>query len=484
MWMKFGRLIAPLLIAIQFLSATTAHAGRLEAGEIRTIPTTGTGSQRIPTPVTFQNPFDTVPIVVAISDQAGSNSASIRIFNVTTTGFDALMLEPDNWDGRHIAQDVQYIAVEPGRHVLPGGGIIEAAHETISNVQHGSGVAGPTSWANINYTAPLGASVALLSQIQTANSEIGNPPNTASRPHITAIVQNAGSTGFQLALERSQALTGPIPSAEIVGWIAMTAGGNENFPDINGNTINWASRVTGFAVRGWDNGCFAQNFGLSSSTAVVVAKKTSRRNGDGGWFRYCSLGSTTIGLRVEEDTDQDGERSVASGDAEQASIIAFSRPFHANLRANISLTKVSQNFVSTVDANHFSLPGASFDYLILATNIGNAPPNHNSLVITETLPANIEMRVSDFGAPGSGPLEFSQGSPTSGLAYIFTALNNGADSISFSTDGVNFNHDPTPDIDGFDSAITHFRIQPSGFFAADRGGGSPNFSIRFKARIK
>ncbi|MEE9434388.1 MAG: H-type lectin domain-containing protein [Sphingorhabdus sp.] len=474
------RLLALILL---FAGGSVLHAGRLEGGQFTALNTFGSATS--PTSVTFQNAFDNVPVVVAISDQQGGNAASIRITNVTTAGFSALIIEPDNYDGPHIAQAVQYIAVEPGRHVLPDGSIIEANRVDISNIQKGPGVAGVASWSTVNYSAPLGASVALLAQIQTANSESANPPTTPSRPHITAIVQNAGTASFQLALERSQALTGPAPVTETVGWIAMTAGGNENFPDISGNTINWASRVNASTIRGWSNGCFTTNFGLTSAAAVVVAKKTSRNNNDGGWFRYCSQSSTTIGLRVDEDTDQDGERSVAAIDAEQPSIIAFSQPFHANLRASLSVTKVSQNFVSDVDSNHFALPNASYEYLILVTNSGNAPPNMDSVEVIEQLPPGIEMFVNDVGGAFLGPVELSQGSPASGLdADIFSSLGSTADAISFSTDGTNFNYTPAPDIDGYDSAVTHFRVNPTGFLAANRGSGNPSFTLRFRARIK
>mgnify|MGYP001950189662 CR=1 FL=1 len=476
----------PLLLCLMLLIAgsSVAHAGRLEGGQFTTNSTNGGSAPKTPTPITFQNSFDVAPIVVAISDQVGGQSASIRITNITTSGFDALVVEPDNYDGGHLSQTAQYIAVEPGRHVLPGGSIIEANTVNISNIQRGPGVAGTPSWSTVNYSAALGATVAVLAQIQTSNSETGNPAATPSRPHITAIVQNAGATSFQVALERSQALTGPAPVTETVGWIAMTAGGNESFPDISANTVNWASRVNASTIRGWSNGCFATNFGLTSATAVVVAKKTSRNNGDGGWFRYCSKSSTTIGLRVDEDTDQDGERTVAAIDAEQPSIIAFSRPFHANLAASLGVTKVSQNFVSDVDANHFALPNAAYEYLILVTNSGNSPPNQNSVIITEQLPPDTEMHVADFGGPGSGPVTFLQGSPASGLSYTFTSLASTADSISFSTDGVNFNYTPVPDADGYDDAVTHFRLTPSGFFAANRGSGNPSFSLRFRSRVK
>ena len=82
-------------------------AGRIEAGTFTAHQTfnPNIGLERI----SFQQTSDTVPIVVALADSVGGNSASIRITNVTTTGFDELILETDNFDGGHLAQRVHYI---------------------------------------------------------------------------------------------------------------------------------------------------------------------------------------------------------------------------------------------------------------------------------------------------------------------------------------------------------------------------------------
>ena len=96
-----------IFICITFLAysafSAPAHAGRLEAGSFISNDTLAVGT-RVPTPVSFQQTFDVPPIVVAISDQRGSNAASIRITDITTTGFNAVVLEPDNFDGRHLVR--------------------------------------------------------------------------------------------------------------------------------------------------------------------------------------------------------------------------------------------------------------------------------------------------------------------------------------------------------------------------------------------
>jgi len=213
-----------------------------------------------------------------------------------------------------------------------------------------------------------------------------------------------------------------------------------------------------------------------------VAKKITRNNSDGGWLRRCSLSSTTIGLRVDEDTDQDGERSVAAVDSESVSIIAFSQNFHALLEPDITIATISDSFADDLGGD-FALPGADVEYLITVQNSGNAPPNYDSVIVTEAIPTELSLVVTDFGTPGSGPVQYQDGTPASGLVYSFSGLSNTGDSVAFSTDGTNFNYTPVDGGDGTDSNVTHVRIIPTGFMSADGGGGAPSFTLRFRGKI-
>lgn len=488
--MRIGRALPPntrtlcvALLACAFfaLFSTPAHAGRLEAGTFTAHDTLGTN--RTPDTVTFQQPFDVPPIVVVIGSSAGANSASVRITNVTTTGFDELILEPDNWDGRHLAMETYYIAVEPGRHVLPDGSVIEAGFTSTNAVQFGTGFTGGTaSWALVNFSKALPGLPTVIHNLQTANSETQDVANQPSRPHITSIVRSLSATGFQLAIERSQANSGPFPFTETIGWIAFPAGSSGTFPNTAGTPITWSALNTSANIRGWDDGCFTNGFGQTSATAVVIAKKISRNNNDGGWLRHCSISSTTFGVRVDEDRDQDNERNVAAGDAEQAGIVAFSRAFHANLAADLSVSKA---WVSSSSAlGGFNLPGATAEYLITITNSGNAPPNYDSVISVDALPADLALVITDFSGPGSGPVQFSDGTPATGLTCNFISLASAADCFDFSTDGTNFTHVPTDAGNGTDPAITHVRIRPSGYMAANTGAGPTWFNVRLRARIK
>lgn len=467
--------------ALILLTCQPALAGRIEAGTFTAHDTLG--SNRTPDRVTFQQPFDVPPIVIGIPSQAGNNSASIRITNVDTNGFDELILEPDNWDGRHLAMVIHYVAIEPGRHVLPDGTVIEAGFTDLANVQFGSGfTGGSASWRSVSFSAPLFGTPVVLHQLQTANSETRSVANQSSRPHITSIARNPSNLGFDLAIERSQANSGPFPSTERIGWVAFPTGATGNFPDTGGATVTWNTTTTGATIRGWDDGCFSNPHGLSGGSPIVIAKKISRNNRDGGWLRYCTINGTSISLRVDEDRDQDTERAIAAVDAEQAALIAFSQRFHALLAADLNVTKTRTSISDGLNSN-FAIPGAVVDYLITVSNTGNSPPNQNSITVTEAIPEELNLVISDYGGAGSGPIMFEQGSPTSTLTCSFISFANTGDCYDFSVDGTDFSYVPSDIGDGTDPAVRFIRVRPVGFMAPDAGSGSPSFRLRLRAIV-
>ncbi len=153
--------------------------------------------------------------------------------------------------------------------------------------------------------------------------------------------------------------------------------------------------------------------------------------------------------------------------------------------ANITLEK----FVSTVSdpisgtSLPKSIPEAVLEYVIRVTNDGPTVVDNNSVFIRDALPA--EMRLF-FGAPVD-PVTFVDGTPASGLTFVFLGLGNGTDDISFSNDGGSTFITPSVDIDGFDATtppINYLEINPKGTFAAPAGSGSPNFELRFQMRLE
>ena len=78
------------------------------------------------TRVEFSDPF-TNPIVVAgpLSSN-GDDPSTIRLKNISTTGFDIRVQEWDYLDGGHITETVAYLVMEQGSFILDNGAIVEA----------------------------------------------------------------------------------------------------------------------------------------------------------------------------------------------------------------------------------------------------------------------------------------------------------------------------------------------------------------------
>ncbi|MCA0977836.1 DUF11 domain-containing protein [Qipengyuania flava] len=184
--------------------------------------------------------------------------------------------------------------------------------------------------------------------------------------------------------------------------------------------------------------------------------------------------------KVDRITISYGNHSTAPADPGQQGIglhdIQFCRP-----HTTLNVTKVSHVVSDPVNGatNPKAIPGALVEYLISVTNTGKEATDPNSLIVRDNTPVDAKMCLTTF-AGNSGPILFSAGSPSSGLNYSFTALNDSSDHLDFSSDGgASWAYTPSPDADGCDAAITHFRLRPTGAFAA-----SSTFTARVRFIVK
>jgi hypothetical protein len=122
-------------------------------------------------------------------------------------------------------------------------------------------------------------------------------------------------------------------------------------------------------------------------------------------------------------------------------------------------------------------------YNVRVTNQGSGPVDNNAVQVVDPIPPNTRMFVGDLGAPGSGPVTFVNGSPSSALTWTFTSLASQTDDVDFSNDGGStWTYVPVPDVNGFDAAITTLRFRPKGTMPGN-GGGNPYFELRFRLTI-
>ncbi len=146
----------------------------------------------------------------------------------------------------------------------------------------------------------------------------------------------------------------------------------------------------------------------------------------------------------------------------------------------MTLTKTSVAFSDPANGttNPKLIPGAVAEYTITGTTPASYSVTSNTILVTDTTPANTDLVVTNIGGAGSGPAAFTPGS--SGLTYTFTSLASTTDNIEFSNNGgTTWTYTPVANFNGVDPLVTTVRIRPQGIMAA-----SSSFAIRLRYRIR
>jgi len=149
--------------------------------------------------------------------------------------------------------------------------------------------------------------------------------------------------------------------------------------------------------------------------------------------------------------------------------------------------KTSVTIQDPVNGTNFpkAIPGAIVEYTLEPTNTGAGPADENTIALTDAIPANTALVVSDIGAAGSGPVRFENGVPISGLNYSFDNLSSLSDDVAFSDNsGASFDYIPQPDGEGVDTRVTHIRVFTTGIFKAASNQGNPSFQVKFRVQLQ
>jgi hypothetical protein len=191
-------------------------------------------------------------------------------------------------------------------------------------------------------------------------------------------------------------------------------------------------------------------------------------------FRMAIPGGVGVGSVLTSTATVSGQTSEFGGN-----VVVTTGPTLTHLK---SVAVFSDPFNN--QTNPKSIPGALQRYTVRITNQGAGPVDNNTIAIVDAVPANTILYVLDNGTPGSGPVEFINGTPTSALTYTFSGLASGADNVDFSNNGgTTWTYVPTPNANGCDPAVTHIRVRPQGTMAGTGVAGNPYFEVRFRVRV-
>lgn len=289
--------------------------------------------------VSFARPFDRTPLVFVLPTEDGADPASLRIRNVTATGFEIAPVEPAGEDAAHPGMTaVAYVAVEPGRTELAPGVVLDAGVvRTSTVVQARPPFADEGGYDTVEMRHTFASAPAVIATVQTTRNETAALPGAPSVPWMTVSVINVQTDRFDLALERAEADDGgTVDAEERVAYLAVqTTSGT--FDAADGQPVTWEALVSATSIRGFQEAHVAVPLNAAFADApIVVAGTHSRAGNNGGWVRRGTVAADSVELFVDEDRVRDSERSHTT---ETPVLAAFSRPFDAALpTANLTLT--------------------------------------------------------------------------------------------------------------------------------------------------
>lgn len=301
---------------------------KLQAGALKTADTHVAGAPFVQKH-SFDLVFSKIPVVVAVLGSAGPHSAQVQIFDITKSGFSYAVQEPHGWDGKHVAETVNFIAALPGTSSLTDGMTMVAgtfstsdtvgqpalfkvgdpAADTITNVYH-----------DVAFSEAFTEVPAILTGVQTSNNqEIANEV-ALKMPWVVPAVSSPQKESFKIALDRCEAPHGVVLEPEQIGYIAISSGSG-----VCKKTSCWNAKfsvqhaMTSGHDMGWDDRdsnleavTFHEHF--DNNNVIAVAGKVTRNGNNGGWIRIHSVDATRVSVFVDEDTSNDGERHHISED--------------------------------------------------------------------------------------------------------------------------------------------------------------------------
>lgn len=141
----------------------------------------------------------------------------------------------------------------------------------------------------------------------------------------------------------------------------------------------------------------------------------------------------------------------------------------------LAVTKTSAPFSDPIndEVRPKAIPLAYVDYLITATNSGSGTAVGDSVTISDRLPSGVDLFVGDLGG-GIGPVDVDDGTPATGLDYVYNGVDDPTDGLDFSIDwGNTWDYEPDPDTEGFDPLITDVRVRLAGPLNGSGPSGIP-----------
>lgn len=358
-----------------------------------------------------------------------------------------------------------------------------------------------TLYLDVQTNALTGSSVSNCAIVTTAPADTCAAPGVGVTSTVTTPVQNAAV----LQLSKTASTPNVAPNGTVSYTLTIQNTGTAptqtlklyDFLPYSGTLVNAAKRFSYSATTGNTTGCTPT---VTTSVPPTVAPYSSNLNQQQVlWdFGACAIapGATatltftaTVGAAMPEASYYNSARYefTSGGISFNGNVNGQALVTVTNPTPSLMLLKTVQVYADPVNGttNPKFIPGALAGYTITAVNSGTGAVDNNALFITDPIPANTALFVNDLGAPGSGPVAFSQGVTPSGLTYTFGGLNSATDDLDF-FGGASpaWGYVPTPGADGCDPLVQQIRVNPKGAFVGNPTAPNPSFNLSFRVCVK
>jgi hypothetical protein len=242
--------------------------------------------------VAFEDGYTAPVVIMQPLSFNGGDPTTVRIRNVTSTGFEWQMDEWDYRDGAHTTETVSYLVMESGVFLLEDGTLVEAGT-----------VAADHNFAPVAFGQGFAETPVILTQVQT----YADPAAVVTRQ------RNATSSGFEVQLQEQEA-NDPAHALETVGYVAIAPG-----LGMTGGVAFEAAATPDAVTHSWYGLTFLDGYG----DPVLLAGLQTRDGGDSAGLRYRSLQPTSAEVFIEEEKSRDTEVSHTT---EIVGYLVFDRP--------------------------------------------------------------------------------------------------------------------------------------------------------------
>jgi hypothetical protein len=324
--------------------------------------------------------------------------------------------------------------------------------EVTSNCTTGISAGGATTYVQGNLTLHYPTNAGTTTCTFPIGSAAAYSPATVAMLNVSSTQANSSLTARTDAGDHADTtanLSGVDPARSVNRYWTLTPGASLNFATYNTTFTFVAGDI--------DGGANPANF--------IISRKNS------GVWSYPTMGAANALNTTATGMTQAGGFGV---------FVIGERSFPA--LTIVKSVVVYSDPVNGITPNAYFIPGAEVLYALLVTNSGAGTVDNNTLVIVDPIPANTQLFVGDLGGGGSGPIAFTNGTPSSGLTYTFTSLGSATDDVEF-YDASNVLITPVS-VGGYAANVAKIVIKPKGTMAANTGSGGPNFSLQFRVRVK